>query len=204
LFRNVTVGALRTLSFAAGNGVIYYYGTADIDTNATILYWAEGAAEPMVVTDETDPAINELIVRATGTIYGDWNGDCEITNVELAELQRVIAGGSSTYNPLMDDNCDGYVLIPVEGKHFLANMVTQPPCGRGGGDGGGAGAGGGAEGWSESYEDDADVPGLAAWLIEVLSEEQLEAFVADLAAAAAEFADSPVGPDLAELLFWLQ
>ena len=197
VFRNVTVEAGRALTFAEVNGVIYYTGERIID--GTILYWAEGATEPMEVTGETDPKIDDLIVPAVGTIYGDWNGDCAITNVELADLQNAIAGGDETYNPLMECNCDGYLADP-EIAAFLANMTKQPPCGRGGGDGGGAGG----ESGTESYEGYDDVPGLAAWLMEVLSEEQLEAFVADLAAAATEFADSPVGQDLAELLSCLE
>ena len=196
-FRNVAVGAGRTLAFKDGCGRIHYTGSRTIE--GTIHYWEEHALEPMVVTEETHPSIDDLIMLVVETIYGDWNGDCTITNVELADLQTAIAGGPPTYNPLMDYDCDGYLTSAVELPAFLDNMGSQPPCGRGGGDGGGGG-----ESWSESYEGYGDVPGLAAWLTEVLSEEQLKVFVADLAAAAAEFADSPVGQDLAELLSCLE
>ena len=82
-------------------------------------------------------------------------------------------------------------------------MTKQPPCGRGGGDGGSGGEGGfsgeahgSGDPW-ESYESYADVPGLAAWLMDTLSPEEL-------AAAVVEFADTPAGCDLAELLLGLE
>ena len=191
LFRDVYIGAQRGLRFyGAGDAKLYYYGTRTIDETGKVFLHDEE-----VEGDDID----ELIIRAVGTIYGDWNGDCAITNVELAALQQAIAGGDETYNPLMDYDCDGQLTTQVELAAMLDNMTEQPPCGRGGGDGGGGG-----ESWRESYEGYGDVPGLAAWLTEVLSEEQLKAFVADLAVAAAEFADSPVGQDLAELLSCLE
>jgi len=197
LFRDISVGQYRELDLmleVLDVPVMYYYGTLWIHPNAVI------SIQGTPIEEVPGVDIEDLIVQAVGSIYGDWNGDCAITNMELTALREAIAGGDETYNPLMDYDCDGKLTIEVELPAMLDNMTEQPPCGRGGGDGGG----GGGESGSESYEGYDDVPGLAAWLTEVLSEEQLEAFVADLAVAAAEFADSPVGQDLAELLSCLE
>lgn len=193
LFRDISVGQYRELDVIFDVPVMYYYGTLSIHRTAVISI----QGTPIEQVPGVD--IEDVIVQAVGSIYGDWNGDCAITNLELTALQQAIAGGEATYDPLMDYDCDGKLTTEVELAAMLDNMCEQPPCGRGGGDGGG-------ESGSESYEYEGydDVPGLAAWLTEVLSEEQLEAFVADLAVAATEFADSPVGQDLAELLSCLE
>lgn len=144
--------------------------------------------------------IDQVIIRAVGTIYGDWNDDCVITNRELADLRSAIAGGPPSHNPLMDYNCDGVLTNAVEVPAFLANMTKQPPCGRDGGPDGGEGDGGDAP----PYEYYDDVPALAAWLVETLSPEALAAFKDDPAAAVVEFAGTPAGDDLTSLLIYLQ
>ena len=189
VFRNMFLGANRVLKFYSDDGLIYYCGIFEMEDGANVYV-------DDVLYDVCGPACRGVVC----TIYGDWNGDCKITNGELADLLSAIAGGSGTYDPLMDYDCDGVLTNLVELPAFLDNMRTQPSCERRGGDGGG----GGGESGSESYEGYDDVPGLAAWLTEVLSEEQLKAFVADLAVAATEFADSRVGQDLAELLSCLE
>ncbi len=208
-FVDVMVGSGRTLDFVAGAGVIYCSGERSID--GTVRYWRGGS--PMIVTEESTPSLNELIILAVATLYGDWNGDCVISNIELAQLQAAIAGGSSTYDPLMDGNCDG-VLSNVELAKFLGNMTVQPPCGgRDGGGGRGEGEGddwaaeedGGAEeedgaGERSGGEDGVDVAELAAWIVAELSPEELAVFVADLAVAVEEFAGTPAGADMAALL----
>jgi len=87
-----------------------------------------------------------------------------------------------------------------------------------GGDGGGStfgdeGDGGGPFGeeddtWLDpeppTDEPEVDVPALAAWLIAELEPAFLEEFMSDLSIAVYEFADTPVGEDLAVLLYHLQ
>jgi len=212
-FRDIYVGAWRTLVIKEEHGKLFYYGDLEVDPNATIEYWAEGAHEPVIVTETSTPPLFEVITWAITTLYGDWNGDCVISNVELAQLQAAVAGGSSTYDPLMDCNCDG-VLNNVDVAKFLDNMIVQPSCGgRDGGGGRGEGEGddwaaeedGGAEeeddaGERSGGEDGVDVAELAAWIVAELSPEELAVFVADLAAAAEEFAGTPAGADMAALL----
>ena len=207
-FKSVTIGAGRMLDFYQGEGFIY---TASRTIDGTVRYWPAEAEVPIIVTDETTPAWDDLIVPAVATIYGDWNGDCVISNVELAQLQAAIAGGSSTYDPLMDSNCDG-VLNNVDVAKFLDNMIVQPSCGgRDGGEGEGEGddwaaeEDGGAEeeddaGERSGGEDGVDVAELAAWIVAELSPEELAVFVADLAVAVEEFAGTPAGADMAALL----
>jgi hypothetical protein len=228
-FKSVTIGAGRTLDFYQGEGFIYTASLA-ISPTAEVRYWPYGG-EPIIVTEYTTPALDDLIVLAVATIYGDWNGDCVISNVELAQLQAAVAGGSRTYDPLMDCNCDG-VLNNVELAKFLGNMTVQPPCG--GRDGGGEGGEGegegdgwafeedGGDGWAfdgegdggaeeeegagegSGGEDGVDVAELAEWIMAELSPEELAVFVADLAAAAEEFAGTPAGADMAALLAELE
>jgi hypothetical protein len=212
-FEDVYVGDDRKLDFYEGEGAIHYSGDRVISRDGQVRYWADGAPSPMIVTLVSDPSLDELIIPAVRTLYGDWNGDCVISNMELAQLQAAIAGGSSTYDPLMDSNCDG-VLSNVELAKFLDNMTVQPPCGgRDGGGGRGEGEGddwaseedGGAEdgdgaGERSGGEDGVDVAELAEWIVAELSPEELAVFVADLAAAATEFAGTRAGADMAALL----
>ncbi len=199
LFQNVTIGANRTLEFYSDEGVIHFHGQAEVDLAATV------KLDGYVVDWD------QVIIEVPGTIYGDWNGDCTITNVELAELQDAIRGA---YNQLMDYDCDGELTSEVELPAFLANMAQQASCGFGllGGGGGGFG-----EEWPlmegepmydwplfDEWVPYEDVPGLAAWLIEQLSPEDLAATIEALTTAAVEFADTPVGYDIAELLSYLE
>ncbi len=55
-------------------------------------------------------------------------------------------------------------------------------------------------GGGDSYEDDVDVEGLAEWIADVLTEEELEEFIAGLTVAAEEFEGTRVGDDMAALL----
>ena len=210
-FEDVTIGSDRTLDFYYGEGWIYYTGRRVV--NGEVRYWPSGGGS-MIVTEDTTPSIDDLIVHATATLYGDWNGDCVITNVELADLQNAIAGGAGTFDPLMDADCDG-TLDRAELLKFLANMTNQPPCGQrgGGGDGDGSGAEGdfGGDGWTEGFafdgseeEGHADAAELATWIGAELTPEELAAFINDLAAATTEFADTPVAIDLMELLAHLE
>ncbi len=198
LFRNVTVGANRTLEFYSNDGVIHFHGEAQVDPAAT------------VKLDGQSVAWQQVIIQVPGTIFGDWNGDCIITNAELADLQTVIAHGP--YDPLMDCDCDGEI-NNTELSKFMINMAQQPSCGRGMlGGGGGFG-----EEWPlfegepmfdwplfDEWVPYEDVPELAAWVAEELSPEDLAATVEALTAAAVEFADTPVGYDIAELLSYLE
>jgi len=208
-FEDVYVGDDRKLDFYEDEGAIHYSGDRVI--NGTVRYWHSGV--PMIVTEHSTPALDDLIIPAVATLYGDWNGDCVISNIELVQLQAAVAGGSSTYDPLMDSNCDG-VLSNVELAKFLDNMLVQPPCG--GRDGGGERGEGEGEDWASEEdggaeeeegagegsggEDGVDVAELAAWIMTELSPEELAVFVADLAAAATEFAGTRAGADMAALL----
>ncbi|MCZ6699348.1 MAG: hypothetical protein O7D94_10500 [Planctomycetota bacterium] len=80
----------------------------------------------MIVTDLTDPSIDELIVPAVGTLYGDWDGDCVITHLELTELLDRIA--QKEYDPLFDYDCDGLLTSEVEVTAITASMNVARPC----------------------------------------------------------------------------
>jgi hypothetical protein len=195
-FENVSIGADREVKFYSTHGLIYYWGEVVMEDGANVY-----------LDDVVLDACGAVIRPVVDTIYGDWNGDCVITNAELADLQNAIAGWPGTHNPLMDVDCDGNLTPATELAAFLKNYGNQPPCGgkSGGGEGGGRSAGGEDDGGTEDSHDSCDdVGGLADWLAEVLSEDELADFVARLAEAADEFAGTPVGEDMAELLFWLQ
>ena len=200
-FRNVYLGENRTLKVYTSDGIVRCTGTVEMDESANV-YVND------VLVDTYVPAI-QLVV---GTIYGDWNGDCAISNVELAALEDAIRGGAGTYDPLMDYNCDG-VLSNAETAAFLANMSAQPSCG-----GRGDKSVGGEE--DEKAKDDrrgdaearsggseepyVDVPGLAEWLARELSPEELARSIEQLSDAAVRFAGTPVGEDLADLVYYLR
>ncbi|MCZ6816893.1 MAG: hypothetical protein O7F76_09415 [Planctomycetota bacterium] len=129
LFRDVSIGADRTLAFPTfvpgyGQVRLYFYGNRNIDDAGEVLYYAPTG--PMIVTDLTDPSIDDLIVPAVGTLYGDWDGDCVITHLELTELLDRIA--QKEYDPLFDYDCDGLLTSEVEVTAITASMNVARPC----------------------------------------------------------------------------
>ncbi len=147
LFRNVYVGDDRTVDFREVEGeveaVIKYWGSIDIDGEATVRYWEkiEGEWESREIDQgSSDPALDELVISVQGTIFCDWNGDCEITNLELDDLDDAIERGP--HDPLMDYNADGDLTPQIEAAAAYANYLVQPDCGE---DGGGGGSGSEAE-----------------------------------------------------------
>lgn len=141
-------------------------------------------------TPVTGSAIDAVITFACGTIYGDWNGDCEITSAELDDLRDAVLGGSSTYNPLYDSNCDGVLTAGVERTKAAANYLAQPSC-----DCGGESMMFGGGGSSEE-----EIEAVAAWFSETMSSVELAQFLVDLADAIDEFGDQPVAEDMTALL----
>ena len=202
-FRDIYLGKNRILKAYTddgADGVIRCTGTVQMD-DSTYVYLNDTLCDTYI------PAIDYVV----GTIYGDWDGDCAICNAELAGLQNAIAGQPRTYDPLMDFDCDG-TLNNVETVAFLANMVRQPSCTarRDGGKSGGAkddkfvrGEDDGAKS-REFDEPFVDLPALAEWLAKTLSPEDLAKKIEELTAAAEEFAGTPVGEDLANLVYYLK
>ena len=198
-FENVTIGAYRELRFTAGAGLIYYFGDLEWDPTASFFLDGYGLETPASV-----------IKPVVSSVFGDFNGDCKLTNKELSDLQAAISSGP--YNPVYDVDCDG-VLAPGNGSpelaRFLYNYSHQPPpgCGEslmsgGGGLGMESAAAEGLDDGADSSEA-VDLAGLAQWLAEQISPEDLAAFVAQASATAAEHADDAIGADIAELLSYL-
>ena len=200
-FRNISLGQYRVLKLYSSYGKIHYTGTLTYNQSSRVYLDDVELAHPFTA------AIQPVV----GTIYGDWNGDCIISNVELADLQNAMAALPGTYDPLMDYNCDG-TLTNVETAAFLDNMAAQPPCGGRGDKSGGEKDG---EKSQREGEDDGvksrefdepfvDVPALAEWLAKELPPDDLAKKIDELAAAAEEFAGTPVGEDLADLVYYLK
>jgi hypothetical protein len=153
--------------------------------------------------------------ESPATIYGDWNLDCRITNLELAQLQTAIRGGAATYDRNKDANCDGVLASgnnSPELLKFAANYAKQPPAACRGGelllDGGGGmeESAMSLEGVDDGIDDSepVDPSELAGWLIEELTPEDLAAFVAEATATAQEHADDGIGAEMMELLSYLE
>jgi hypothetical protein len=186
-FRHINIGAYREFAFGApnetyGQSYLYYYGDLTIDPNAIITLDGDEVTDPNVIANLIRPAI--------ATIYGDWNGDCEITNTELARLQAVVQL-SYPYAAIYDGDCDGDV-DDDDLDHFIEAYLAQPPCGESllGGGGGG----------DEVYGDPADPADVAAWLASYLSEGKLSDFIAKLTEAASAHEGTYVGDEMAALL----
>jgi hypothetical protein len=209
-YRCVAIGGNRELRFDISDGLVYYWGT--------LTYYPSTE----VYLNGQLVAVGTVIKPAKGAYYGDWNGDCRITQTELSALQTAIAGGDNTYNPKMDCNCDGVLQGGNNGAElalFLHNYTYHqscaptPDCGGESLMGGGmeesamfAGAGEGLEDGLEAAVDDSepvDTAALAAWLAEQLTPEQLAAFMADATTAAQAHADDGIGADIMELLTYL-
>src|SRR4030042_1837549 len=141
-FENVTIGDYRKLELYSPNGTIYRTGTLTLGSEAEVSLDGQQVADP-----------NTVIILCVESIYGDWNGDCVISNTELWELQDAMHHGEEGYNPPMDYNCDG-VLDSVDLAAFTANMTRQPPCGER--DGGEGGEGGGGDDSSDDGETSGD------------------------------------------------
>jgi len=201
LFRDITIEADRELWFFEIAGKLYYYGTLSIDENASIYYHPEFTS-PFEVTTSTTPAIDDLIIQAVGTIYGDWDGDCEITAAELNTLHDAISEGEEGYNPLYDYDCDGELDTEIEGAAALANYTEQPSCGESlmGGGGGGSMMMSGGEEWFETLSGLQELEDLAAWISSTLSSSQLAEFLADLEDKAVELSGAARGYEMAVLL----
>jgi hypothetical protein len=195
-FRHVTLGAGRTLDFAADAGCIYYdpnYGCSIAGTTQR---------------DGQTVDWHTVIRPAPRTRFGDWNGDCIWSNGEMARLQQAIAGGPSLYDPLLDVDCDGVLTTETEMARFLFNYANQPPpecseslLGGGGMEESGLFAGTAGEGAAGG---EPDLCALAAFLIEHTSPEDLAAFIAAATVTAAEHADDAIGGEITELLAHLE
>lgn len=187
-FRNVYAGEDRQLIFPSaiispsGQTRMFYFGTRTIDASAHLYHGG-------VLNEITGSAIDDFIVPACGTIYGDWNGDCEITTGEITDLATAIS--EEEYNPLYDRDCDGELALGVERAAILANYVTQPTCDC---ESSMMAFGGGGSMSEEDYV------ALAEWIASGLSEPQLAGFLEDLLLAYADFLGTSVGDDMAALL----
>ncbi len=206
-FRNVYVGSDRTLGFGEDDGVIYYWGTRTVDVDAVIQLWGEGSAPTVLTTEEE---WDTVIVPAVGTNYGDWDGNCVITEDECSALMSIV-GSAEDYNPLYDCNCDGWLSHHPDLWMCMDNQVNhQPDCGQGeGGEGGGDSGfyGGSDEGGESEFDYDtwlAETENLAAYLLETWTAEELEPFIASLTDAAEEHAGTEHGDELEVLLCLLQ
>ena len=174
LLRERDYRGLPRAEFTAGAGLIYYFGDLEWDPTASFFLDGYGLETPASV-----------IKPVVSSVFGDFNGDCKLTNKELSDLQAAISSGP--YNPVYDVNCDG-VLAPGNGSpelaRFLYNYSHQPPpgCGEslmsgGGGLGMESAAAEGLDDGADSSEA-VDLAGLAQWLAEQISPEDLAAFVA--------------------------
>ncbi|NLG43757.1 MAG: hypothetical protein GX547_10955 [Phycisphaerae bacterium] len=205
IFSTVTVGLGRKLKFTTP-GVIYYYGSPP--TGAGKVCAPDGT--------ELAPPFWPVMRPAVASRFGDWDGSCTIVNSEMGRLQQAIAGGPSSYDPLLDADCDGVLSADVELARFLLNYANQPfpECGESLLGGSGESLLGGSAEREESElfaagedlegSEPVDVEMLAAWLVEVLSPEDLDAFIAQATVTAAEHADEAVRAEMAELLSYLE
>ena len=153
---------------------------------------------------------NSVIRPAHATRFGDWNGDCQWTNVEMARLQQAIAGGPSAYEALLDSNCDGVLTTDGDMARFLLNYANQPApeCSEsllGGGGGMEESAPySGEDGGTDDGADPPDVPTLAEWLSQEIAPVDLAVFLGQASVTAAEHADDAIGAEMLELLSYLQ
>ncbi len=79
---------------------------------------------------------NECPTSVEKTLYGDFDGDCQITPLELFLLRRRI-NGVDPYDALFDFDCDGVINSTVELSRFMINLSQQPECGQENATGGG-------------------------------------------------------------------
>jgi hypothetical protein len=197
-FHNVTIDTGREINFWSDNGKIYYWGSAPVIHGS--VYLDRGSHiynEPLLQSEYW-----RVFVPATLTRFGDWNGDGQITGLELKALQNAIAGGAQTYNGLMDGDCSG-ALDNADLNKFLANYGNNLNGGFV------MGAGSPLDGLEEAAaeemraddgEEPPDYAELAGFLIDRLCAEDLGAFIDEASLTAEEHADDGVAVDLTELL----
>lgn len=122
------------------------------------------------------------------TLYGDFNGDCALTPIELLHLQQIISG-TNPYDPLYDFDCDGVINARREKAQWLDNWFNGVfPC-----------APQGATAGPGTALTDEELAGLAEWIASDMTVAELVELVDLLYTKARLQAGTPLGSEITAL-----
>ena len=167
--------------YVDGDVTVSEYATLD-PNNIYVYYTGTYSGQGPKAADET------RFQHEDKTLYGDFNGDCAITPLELLALRQIITG-VKPYDPLYDFDCDGVINDAVEKTQWLNNWYNGVfPC-----------APQGATSGDGKTLTDEELAGLAEWIAADMTTAELVVLVDLVSAKARARAGTPLGDELATL-----